>query len=207
MKEWSGVNIKIGKGAVIDEDVILGYPSGRLKKTKKAVILGTGARIRSGSVIYQEVSIGRRFETGHNVIVREENLIGDDVSVWANTTIDYGCRIGNRVKIHTGVYLAQYTILEDDVFIAPGTIFGNDKYPVSTHLEGPRIRKGARLGVNVTILPGITVGRNSLVGAGSVVTRDVPDGTVVIGNPAHVVQTIAQLDRKRKNLRGAKIRR
>jgi acetyltransferase-like isoleucine patch superfamily enzyme len=197
MKQWQGVKIQIGRGAEIDEDVILGYPSGRMKQFGK-VILGDDCRIRSGSVIYQAVVIGNHFETGHHVIIREENKIGDFVQIWTNTVVDYGCRIGDRVKIHTSVYIPQYTVIEDDVFIAPGVVLANDKYPVSDHLEGPRIKRGARIGVNVTILPGIIIGEEALVGAGSVVTKNVPDRAVVIGNPDRTVGMTDQINAKLK---------
>jgi len=198
MKQWPGVKIQIGEGAEIDEDVILGYPSSR-PGTGGEVFLGSRARIRSGSVIYQAVKIGDDFATGHHVIIREQNEIGDSVSIWTHTVVDYGCRIGSRIKIHSNCYIAQFTVIEDDVFIAPGTIFANDKYPPSTSLEGPRVKRGARIGVNVTILPGIVVGEEAMVGAGSVVTKDVPDRAVVAGNPARVIATIDEvLEKKRK---------
>lgn len=199
MKKWPGVNIEIGSSALIDEDVILGYPSGRLKKGGD-VILGRDSKIRSGTVIYQSVKIGDDFETGHHVVIREDVRIGHGVSVWTNTVIDYSCVIGDRVKIHSNGYVAQYTVIEDDVFIAPGVIFANDKYPVSKHLEGPHIKKGARIGVNVTILPGMVIGEEALVGAGSVVTRNVPARAVVVGNPARAAGTIDSINIKRELL-------
>ncbi|MBI4550169.1 MAG: N-acetyltransferase [Candidatus Omnitrophica bacterium] len=186
MKKWPQINIQIGDGCRIDEDVILGYPSGRLKQ-RGSVILGAGANIRSGSIVYEDVVIGDRFETGHHVVIREQNKIGNEVAIWTNTVIDYGCVIGNNVKIHTNGYVAQFTVIEDDVFIAPGAVFANDKYPLSPHLEGPLVKRGARLGVNVTILPGIVSGERALVGAGSVVTKNVPQDAVVAGNPARVI--------------------
>lgn len=197
MKQWPNVRIQIGKDSEIDEDVILGYPSGRTDKGG-GVLVGKGAKIRSGSVIYQAVRIGDDFETGHSVILREENEIGDSVSIWSHTVIDYGCRVGNRVKIHSNVYVAQYTVIEDDVFIAPGTIFANDRYPVSHHLEGPLVKRGARIGVNVTILPGVVIGEEALVGAGSVVTKDVLPRTVVVGNPARRVATTDEILERKK---------
>jgi len=79
-------------------------------------------------------------------------------------------------------------VIEDSVFLAPGVMIGNDKYPLSgAPLEGPVIRRRARVGLNATILPGVTIGEEALVGAGSVVTRDVPAGAVVQGSPARVV--------------------
>ncbi len=200
MKKWPGANIQVGKDAFVDEDVILGYPSGRLKQAGDLVI-GDFAKIRSGSVIYQGVKIGDHFETGHHVVIREDSKIGDSVSIWTHTIIDYSCVLGNRVKIHSNGYVAQYTVIEDDVFIAPGVIFANDKYPVSDHLEGPHVKRGARIGVNVTILPGVVIGEEALVGAGSVVTKDVPDRSVVAGNPARIMGAVDQLNAKRESLR------
>ncbi len=192
MKKWPGVKIEVGPGAQIDEDVILGYPSPRLTKVGE-VRLGRGAKVRSGSVIYQAVKIGDDFQSGHQVVIREENQIGDSVSIWTHTVIDYGCRLGSRVKIHSNCYVAQFTVIEDDVFVAPGTVFANDKYPVSRHLEGPHLKKGARVGVNVTLLPGVVIGEGALIGAGSVVTKDVPDRMVVLGNPARIVGTVDEI--------------
>lgn len=110
-----------------DEFVLLGYPSARCPSM--LLTIGEGARFRSGTVIYSGTSIGDRFETGHNVVIREENTIGDDVSIWSNTVVDYGCSIGDRVKIHSNCYVAQFTELEDDVFLAPGVTVANDLFP------------------------------------------------------------------------------
>ena len=156
--------------------MLLGYPSGRPGVAGDTRI-GAGARIRAGSIIYAAVEIGEDFETGHHAIVREENRIGSHCTIWNNSTIDYGCVIGDRVKIHCNVYIAQFTTIEDDVFLAPGVTIANDPHPICTKcMQGPTIRRGARIGVNVTLLPLITIGENALVGAGSVVTADVPAG-------------------------------
>ena len=127
----------------------------------------------------------------------EENFIGDDFSLWSNSTVDYGCVIGNRVKIHHNVYVAQYTTIEDDVFLAPGVMIANDPHPGCAKskqcMKGPTIRRGAQIGVNATILPFVIIGERALVGAGSVVTKDVPPGAVVRGNPARVAGHIDEL--------------
>ncbi|HEY6584201.1 MAG TPA: DapH/DapD/GlmU-related protein [Gaiellaceae bacterium] len=184
--------IHLGPGAVIDDSVILGYASDR--GGEMALSLGADARLRSGTVIYGGSSAGKRLQTGHNVIVREEVRLGDDVSIWSNTVVDYGCVIGDRVKIHSNCYVAQFTELEDDVFMAPGVTIANDLYPGSLDsgkaMAGPLIREGAQIGVNVTLLPYITVGRGAIIGAGSVVTRDVPDGMVAYGAPAVPVRPV-----------------
>jgi acetyltransferase-like isoleucine patch superfamily enzyme len=179
---------KTPRRALVDPEVIFDAISGRSLGLLPPLHLGAGACLRSGTVLYRGSTIGKHFETGHHVIIREQNKIGDHVSIWNNSTIDYGCRIGNRVKIHCNAYVAQYSILEDDVFLAPGAILANDRIPGSRFspqmLQGPIIRKGAQIGINTTILPGVVIGAGAIVGAGSVVTKSVPVGAVVWGNPA-----------------------
>ncbi|WP_280519386.1 acyltransferase [Winogradskya consettensis] len=144
--------------------------------------------MRSGTVLYDGSKIGANLETGHGVVIREECIIGEHVSVWSNTVVDYGCRIGNRVKIHANCYIAQFTWLEDDAFLAPGVTIANDLYPGDTRsaqlMSGPHIGAGAQIGVNVTILPFVHIGAGAMIGSGSVVTRDIPAGMVAYGNPA-----------------------
>ena len=112
---------------MIDLNVTVGYPVERADVPP--LVLGTGARIRSGSVVYDGSVIGDRLQTGHNVVIREECELGDDVSVWSNSVVDYGCRIGNGVKIHSNCYIAQFTVIEDGAFLAPGVSIANDLYP------------------------------------------------------------------------------
>lgn len=188
--------IEIGPGARIDDGALVGYKTGR-RIAWRGVRIGAGAVIRSGSVIYEGVEIGDRLETGHGVIVREENRLGDHVSIWNHTTIDYGCTIGSRVKIHCNCYIAQFTILEDDVFLAPGVTIANDIHPGCAFsaecMKGPTLERGVQIGVGVTILPYVTIGEGSLVGSGAVVTRDIPPRSVAFGNPARVVRRVEEL--------------
>ena len=180
---------------VADHDVRVGYPV--MRANVGPLVLGAGARLRSGTVLYDGTTIGRRLQTGHGVVIRECCEIGDDVSIWSNSVIDYGCRIGDRVKIHCNCYVAQYTELENDVFLAPGVTIANDLYPGnerSAHLmAGPKIGAGAQIGVNVTILPFVRIGAGALIGAGSVVTRDIPAAVVAFGNPAVARRPVTEL--------------
>lgn len=175
-------------GLRADQGTIVGYPAARTRQEQ--LVLGPDARLRSGTVIYLGSRIGARFETGHNVVIREDCHIGDDVSVWSNSVVDYGCRIGNRVKIHSNCYIAQFTEIEDGSFLAPGVTIANDLYPgqaaSAAVMSGPRIGAGAQIGVNATILPFVRIGKGCLIGAGAVVARDIPDGAVAFGNPATV---------------------
>lgn len=182
-----------GADWVVDPGVTIGYPVDGARPLE----LGAGARVRSGSVLYDGSRIGAGFASGHSVVVREDCVLGDRVSVWSNTVIDYGCRVGDRVKIHSNCYIAQFTVLEDDVFLAPGVSIANDLYPgdpVSAVLmTGPVIGAGAQIGVNVTILPFVRIGAGAMIGSGSVVTRDVPAGMLAYGNPAVVHRRVADL--------------
>jgi acetyltransferase-like isoleucine patch superfamily enzyme len=188
--------VHLGEGSLIDEGAILGYLSPR-GGVSPVLTIGPGARVRSGCVIYAGSRIGERLETGHHTIIREENEIGDRFSIWNSSVVDYGCRIGSRVKIHCHVYVAQFTVIEDDVFLAPGVRIANDYHPGCPDskecMRGPTLRAGCRIGVNVTLLPYVTVGEGTLVGSGSVVTADLPPGVVAYGNPARVHGTLEEM--------------
>jgi len=189
-------DVRLGEGALVDPEAIIGYLSPR-KGVDRTLVIGPNARVRSGSVIYAGSTIGSGLETGHNVVIREENRIGDRFSVWNNTVIDYGCEIGVGVKIHCNVYVAQFTVIEDGVFIAPGVKIANDYHPGCPEsgecMRGPTLKRGCRIGVNVTILPYVTIGEGTLVGSGAVVTKDLPAGVLAYGNPARVMGRIEEL--------------
>lgn len=197
MRVVSKEKIKLGKNHDIDSTAIIGYlPSREISDYRLSI--GSNTRIRSGTVIYAGSKIGDNLQTGHNVIIREENIIGDNFYIWSNSIVDYGCVIGNNVKIHSGVYVAQFTVIEDNVFLAPGVMIANDLHPGCKYseecLKGPTIKKGAKVGVNVTLLPRITIGEYCLVGAGSVVTEDIPPRSVAYGNPVEVRGSIDDLE-------------
>lgn len=128
--------------------------------------------------------------------------IGDETKVGTFVEIQKGAKIGKRVKVSSHSFICEGVTIEDEVFIGHGVMFINDKYPRSTTEDGELqteadwtcmptlIKRGASLGSNVTVLGGVTVGERSIVGAGSVVTRDVPDGAVVAGNPARVMRNL-----------------
>jgi len=170
-----------------DPGAYIAYATGRQLQSY-TLQLGKGAVVRAGTTLYVGSQIGVGLETGHGVVIREENRIGDHFSVWNKTTIDYGSVIGNHVKIHANCYIAQFTTIEDEVFMAPGVTIANDPHPGCAFskacMRGPTIKRGAQIGVNVTILPMVTIGEGAVIGSGSVVSRDIPPYTVVYGNPA-----------------------
>jgi UDP-2-acetamido-3-amino-2,3-dideoxy-glucuronate N-acetyltransferase len=128
--------------------------------------------------------------------------IGDESRIGTFVEIQKGAKIGSRVKISSHTFICEGVTIEDEVFIGHGVMFINDKYPRSTTGQGilqteadwvctpTLIKQGASIGSNATILCGVTVGEHAIIGAGSVVTRDVPTGAVVAGNPAHFIRNL-----------------
>lgn len=189
-------NVSLGANHRIDDFVIIGAPARETSPGETATSIGPNAIIRSHTVIYAGNHIGANFQTGHSVMIRESNEIGDDCSIGTHSNIEHHVKIGNRVRIHSHVFIPEYSILEDDAWVGPGAVFTNDLYPPSRSvdaLKGPHLMPGARVGANATLLPGVIIGRNALVGAGAVVVCDVPDGKVVVGNPARIIKDISEL--------------
>ena len=195
-------NVKIAKDATIEDFVIIGKPPRGKSDGELPTIIGGGAVIRSGTVVYAGNRIGKNFQTGHNVVIRESNTIGDDVSIGSLSCIEHHIKIGDRVRIHSQVFVPEYSKLGNGCWIGPKATFTNAPHPlcpkVKECLKGPTIEEGAKIGANSTLLPGITIGRDSLVGAGSVVVKDVPPSSVAAGNPAKVIKRIEDLSCKYK---------
>jgi len=195
--------IKIYKGVVLGDGpcfghcVEIGIPPEGGKEGDLATTIGAGAHIRSQTVIYAGNSIGIGFQTGHHVLIRELNAIGNHVSVGSGSVVEHHITIGDKVRIHSQAFICDYSVLEEGCWIGPNVVLTNDRYPSSAKskelLKGPRIQRGARIGANATILPGVVIGEDALVGAGSVVTRDVPPGKVVAGNPAIIIGDTVEL--------------
>ncbi len=136
----------------------------------------------------QSTNIGKNTNIWQFCVVLKQAVIGDDCNICSHCFIENDVKIGNRVTVKCGVQIWDGITIEDDVFIGPNVTFCNDRYPKSRNknwkLEGIKVKKGASIGANATILPGIVIGENAVVGAGSVVTHDVEANTIVMGNPA-----------------------
>ncbi|ELY84853.1 hexapeptide repeat-containing transferase [Natrialba taiwanensis DSM 12281] len=180
-----------GEDCTIDPEATVGYG-----EFDEPTLLGDGATIRAGSIVYGDVTIGDEFTTGHDVLVREATAIGDDVLVGTKTVIDGQTTIGSHVSLQTNVYVPTETRIGSNVFIGPSAVLTNDEYPVRTDngLEGPTIEDGASIGANATLLPGVTIGEGAFVAAGAVVTDDVPPGRLAVGAPATIESLPGPLD-------------
>jgi len=181
-----------GSNCLFDDDCIVGYVySGKCDDAR----IGNNVRIRSGSVIYCDVTLGDYFQAGHNVLIRENTIIGNHVTVGTNTVIDGNVEIGDFVKIESNCYIPTHVQIGSRVFLGPNVVFTNDKYPLKLRDEyqpdGPVIGDGVTLGAGAVVLPGIKIGADSMVAAGALVTKDVPPMSLVTGHPG----TIQELPR------------
>ncbi|MEM2775724.1 MAG: DapH/DapD/GlmU-related protein [Candidatus Bathyarchaeia archaeon] len=195
--------VKIGEGTYIGPNCIIGYPKRRNLKTEikkklfeedseNVIVIGKNCIIRSGCIIYAGVKIGNEVEFGHNVLVRENVEIGDKSLIGTNSVIDGYCRLGKNVSIQTNAYICAYSKIEDYVFLGPCSVLLNDKYAAQkeTQLIGPIIKEGASIGGNAIIMPGVTIGKGALIGALSIVTKDVPPKSIYVGVPAKKLRNI-----------------
>ncbi|MBN2733778.1 MAG: N-acetyltransferase [Methanomicrobiaceae archaeon] len=166
-------------------------------KEKGRLQIGDNSTIRSHTVIYKGTTIGDNFQTGHGALIRENNVIGDNVSIGSHTILECDNNIGNNVRIHSNCFIPEFVIIEDDVWIGPSVTILNTLHPpcprFSDCAKGVVIKKGAKIGGNVTIGPKTTIGTGSLIGFGSVVTSDIPENSVAVGNPARVIKSKKEL--------------
>ncbi|NDV20652.1 transferase [Pseudodesulfovibrio sp. JC047] len=202
------MTVEIAASAVVHESVIfegsatveawciVGAPSVG-NDTPPTTVIGDGAVLRSHTVVYAGSVIGKNFVTGNKANIREACCIGDNVSVGTMAVVEHHVSLGHGVRLHSQSFVPEYCVLEDGVWLGPNAVLTNTRYPLSpeatTSPTPVRLCQGAIVGANATILPGVVVGRDSLVGAGSVVVEDVAEGTVVAGNPARFINEKAAL--------------
>jgi len=188
-------NVEIGDNTVIGPYSTLGEPtvffynehSASVEKHDfKKTIIGPNSVIRSHSIIYEDVEIGEGFQSGHRITIRERTSIGIKCSVGTQTDIQDNVNLGNYVRVHSNVFMGQYTVIEDYAWIYPYVALTNDPHPPVYNPRGVTIKEYAVIAASSVILPGIVIGKNALVGAHSVVTKNVDDEMLVVGNPAKV---------------------
>ncbi len=192
---------ELGAGTVVADFAIVGKrPKLSPRSTAKGgvlpgVVIGEGCSIGSHTVVMAGTTLGDGVIVGDNAGIRERCTVGDGAVVGRGVTVENDTSIGARTKIQSGAYITAYVTLEDDVFIAPMVVTTNDNYMGRTEkrfaeLKGCTVRRGARVGGGSHILPGIEIGEEAFVATGSVVTRDVPAHTLVLGVPAKPVREV-----------------
>jgi acetyltransferase-like isoleucine patch superfamily enzyme len=147
--------------------------------------------------VSRTAKIGKNVKIWHFAYVGDNTIIGDNVMIGSLAHIDYAVKIGYNTRIEGSVYIPPLTVIGNNVFIAPGATFTNDPYPMSPKLIGVTVEDGAIIAARAVIKPGITIGKNAVVGMGAVVTKDVPPETVVLGNPARVKYTREEYNKKK----------
>jgi acetyltransferase-like isoleucine patch superfamily enzyme len=185
-------NVKMGKNITIEDFCLIGAPFKGMGQAE--TVIGDNAIIRSHTVIYAGNTIGKNFQTGNKANIRELNVIGDDVSIGTLTIVEHHVTIENNVRIHSQAFIPEFSLLKRDCWIGPNVVITNAKFPkspnVKNELKGAIIHENAKIGANSTILPGIEIGRNALVGAGSVVSKSVNENDIVAGNPAKLLRKV-----------------
>ena len=191
-------NVIIGKNAKIGEYVIIGEPPRGYKDGELTTTIGDNCVIRSHTVIYAGNKIGSNFQTGHVVNIRELNEIGNNVSIGTHSIIEHHIKIEDKVRIHSNVFIPEYSCLKEGCWIGPCVTLTNVLHPLCKKakecVKGATIGENSKIGANVTILPDITIGKNCLVGAGSLVTKNLLDNNCVYaGVPAKRIKDIRDL--------------
>ena len=192
----------IGDGCQIGDHAVLGkraHPAAtsanKSPEDLPPTTFGDQCIVGAHAVVYRGTRVGEACLIADASFVREDSSIADHVIVGTHVTVENQVTIGSYTKIQTGAYITSTTVIEDNVFIAPCVVTTNDNH--MGRIEGrpkgwggPTIRRGARVGADVTLLPMVEIGEDAFVAAASVVTRDVPARTVVMGSPARMVRHV-----------------
>jgi UDP-2-acetamido-3-amino-2,3-dideoxy-glucuronate N-acetyltransferase len=192
----------IGDGCAIEDHAVLGkrprLAGARQAGELKALELAPGVSVGSAAIVFAGASIAEGTIVGDQAFVRERSSIGASSVVGRASVVDNDVRLGARVSVQTGVYLAAFTTVEDDVFIGPGVTTTNDdtmgRHPPGAPLAGAMLRRACRVGGGAVLTPGVEIGEEAFVAAGALVTRDVPARAVVMGSPARVVREVGEGD-------------
>jgi len=190
-----GAGVKVLEYAVVGKQPTLSPRSTAKREPLAPAVLGEGTVVSTGAVVFAGTEVGARVILGDQSCVRERVRIGDDVVLGRGSLVENDTTIGALTKIQAGAYITAYSTLEEQVFIAPCVVTTNDNFMGRTErrhelLRGPTIRRGARVGGGAVLCPGIEVGEEAFVGAGAVVTKDVPPRVVVVGSPARVLRDV-----------------
>jgi acetyltransferase-like isoleucine patch superfamily enzyme len=190
-----GEGVKVLEGAVVGKQPTLSVRSTAKRDELAPTQLGDGTVVSTGAIVFAGTRIGARVILGDQSCVRERVTIGDDVVVGRGSLVENDTAIGALTKIQADAYITAYSVLEESVFIAPCVVTTNDNFMGRTErrhelVKGPTIRRGARVGGGAVLCPGVEIGEEAFVGAGAVVTKDVPARKIVVRNPARVLRDV-----------------
>ena len=190
-----GEGVKVLENAVVGKQPSLSPRSTAKREPLPPAEIGPGAIVSTGAIVFAGTRIGARAIVGDQACVRERVDVGDDVVIGRGSLIENDTTVGAMTKIQADAYINAYSTLEEHVFIAPCVVTTNDNYmgrPDQRHalVTGPTIRRGARVGGGAILLPGIEVGEEAFVGAGALVTKDVPPRMLAVGAPARAIRAV-----------------
>jgi acetyltransferase-like isoleucine patch superfamily enzyme len=196
--------VSVGDGCVVEDGAVLGKRP-RLRAGSSAaggeltaLVVEAEVTVCCGAVVYAGARIGHGAIIGDQAQVRERSAVGQRSVVGRGSCVDFEAVVGSRVLIQTSVYVTGGSVVEDEVFLGPGVVTTNDnamgRHPRGEPLLGPVFRRACRVGGGAVLVPGVTVGEEAFVAAGSLVTRDVGEREVVMGVPARAVRTVADED-------------
>ena len=190
-----GEGVKVMEHAVVGKQPTLSPRSTARREPLPPSVVGDGTVISTSAIVFAGSTLGARVIVGDQACVRERVSVEDDVVIGRGALIENDTSIGARTRIQADAYVTAYSTLEEDVFVAPCVVTTNDNFMGRTErrlaaMKGPTIRRGARVGGGAILCPGIEIGEEAFVGAGAVVTKDVPARKVVVGSPARVLRDV-----------------
>jgi acetyltransferase-like isoleucine patch superfamily enzyme len=192
-----GEGVRVLENAVVGKQPVLSARSTTKREPLAPTEIGDGAIVSTGAIVFAGSRIGARVILGDQSCVRERVTIGDDVVLGRGSLIENDTTVGSMTKIQAEAYITAHSTLEEHVFVAPCVVTTNDNLMGRTErrhdlMAGPTIRRGARIGGGAVLCPGVEIGEEAFVGAGAVVTKDVPPRVIVVGNPARELRAVPQ---------------
>ena len=190
-----GDGVRVLEYAVVGKQPTLGASSTAKREPLPPAQIGDGTVVSTGAIVFAGTTVGARSIVGDQSCIRERVTLGQDCVLGRGSLIENDTTVGAGTRIQAGAYITAYSTLEEDVFIAPCVVTTNDNYMGRTErrraeMRGPTIRRSARIGGGAILCPGIEIGEEAFVGAGAVVTKDVPPRMLVVGSPARVVRPV-----------------
>jgi acetyltransferase-like isoleucine patch superfamily enzyme len=190
-----GEGVRILEHAVVGKQPSLGVRSTAKRESLPPTVIGDGTVVSTGAIVFAGSQVGARCIVGDQSCIRERVALGDDCVLGRGSLIENDTTVGAGSRIQADAYVTAYSTLEEDVFIAPCVVTTNDNFMGRTEqrrglMRGPTIRRSARVGGGAVLCPGIEIGEEAFVGAGAVVTKNVPPRVIVVGSPARVLRDV-----------------